>query len=111
MESEKFVERLTELLAEKGLNRKQFAEKCGIPYTTVIGWTTLNRLPDYSSLIRIADFFDCSIDYIVGRQNEYEVANDGDVYLARKKALLDGYDKLERDDKELIMNLIEKLTK
>ena len=71
MESNIFIETFNDLLAEKGLNRKQFSESSGIPYTTIIGWTKLNRLPDYSALIKIADFFQCSIDYLVGRQDEF----------------------------------------
>ena len=111
MESEKFVERLSELLAEAGLNRKQFAEKCGIPYTTVIGWTTLNRLPDYSSLVKIADFFDCAIDYLAGRQDDYELSGDGGAFSARERALIDGYRRLDEDGKELVLRLVEKLGK
>ena len=60
-------------LAERGLNRKQFAEKRGIPYPTVIGWTNLNRLPDYYALLRIADFFSCSLDYLTGREPDAAV--------------------------------------
>lgn len=64
----KFLEIFNDLLSENGLNRKQFAELSGIPYTTVIGWTSLNRLPDYTALIKIADYFKCSVDYLAGRQ-------------------------------------------
>ncbi len=108
-ENEKFTERFSELLAEAGLNRKQFAEKCGIPYTTVIGWTTLNRLPDYSSLIKIADFFDCAIDYIAGRQDDYETVIDGAGLSGREKALLTGFKKLDTEEKELVLKLVKKL--
>lgn len=52
-----FLDIFNDLLVENNLNRKQFAEQSGIPYTTVIGWTNLNRLPDYSAIIKIADFF------------------------------------------------------
>lgn len=62
-----FIDIFNELLEENELNRKQFSEKSGIPYTTVIAWTNLNRLPDYTALIKLADFFHCSIDFLAGR--------------------------------------------
>ena len=66
----KFLEIFNDLLSENGLNRKQFAELSGIPYTTVIGWTNLNRLPDYTALIKIADYFNALLTTLrAGRNN------------------------------------------
>lgn len=108
MLNESFIEVFNELLIDSGLNRKQFAERCGIPYTTVIGWTTLNRLPDYASIIKIADFFDCSIDYITGRRSEYEV-DGSNTRSAQQKELLAGFAALDADGRELVMRLVKKL--
>ncbi len=63
-----FIDIFQELLAENSLNKKQFAEQSGIPYPTVIGWTNLNRLPDYTALKKIADFFRCSADVLLERE-------------------------------------------
>lgn len=103
-----FVEIFNELLEENDLNRKQFAEQCGIPYTTVVGWTKLGRLPDFTSLIKIADFFNCSVDYITGRNKQFNreyYAN------ATEKALLDSFRELNKDNKSIIIKLTEKLSK
>lgn len=99
-----------DLLEERDLNRKQFAEQSGVPYTTVIGWTNLNRLPDYSALIKIADFFHCSIDYLVGRQDS---CNNVDSTISEseksEKELLMGFRKLSGDDRRLILELTKSL--
>ncbi|MDE7463908.1 MAG: helix-turn-helix domain-containing protein [Clostridiales bacterium] len=108
MLNENFIEIFNELLIDHGLNRKQFAERCGIPYTTVIGWTTLNRLPDYASLIKIADFFDCSLDYVTGRKREYEV-DGSNLHSAQQKELLTCFASLDGDGRELVMRLVKKL--
>lgn len=106
-----FIEIFNELLEEHELNRKQFSEKSGIPYTTVIGWTKLNRLPDYTALIKIADFFNCSIDYLAGRQDDY-----GNIYSSVEVSqveqnLLKNFRKLESDNKDLIIRLTKNLAK
>lgn len=109
MENKIFVEIFNELLEEKGLNRKQFAEKSGIPYTTVIGWTNMNRLPDYSALIKIADFFNCSIDYIVGRQDEFgNIVYSADT-LRSEITFIKYFRRLDPDNKELILGLCKQL--
>ena len=109
MNTVSFAEKLSELLAENGLNRKQFAEKCGIPYPTVVGWTNLNRLPDYSALGKLADFFDCSVDYLMSRQDDVgnitvvnNLAND-------EERLLTTYKKLTPSQKHAVNKLVESM--
>ncbi|MDE7439322.1 MAG: helix-turn-helix domain-containing protein [Clostridia bacterium] len=104
-----FVEIFNELLEENDLNRKQFAEKSGIPYTTIIGWTKLNRLPDYTALIKLADFFNCSIDYLTGRQDDY-----GNVYSSvevsqAEQNLLKNFRRLDLGNKDLVIKLTKNL--
>lgn len=106
-----FIEIFNDLLEEKELNRKQFAEQSGIPYTTVIGWTNLNRLPDYNALIRIADFFHCSLDYLTGRQDEF-----GNIYSSvevskAERTLLKNFRKLQPENKDLTVKLVRNLAK
>lgn len=111
MENTIFIETFNELLAEKGLNRKQFAEKSGIPYTTIIGWTKLNRLPDYSALIKIADFFHCSIDYLVGRQDEFGNMLYSAENLHTEMSFIKYFRNLSTENKELIIKLTKNLSK
>ncbi len=106
-----FIEIFNELLEENGLNRKQFAEKSGFPYTTVIGWTKLNRLPDYSALIKLADFFDCSIDYLAGRQDSYGNSFSPIEASPIEQSLLKNFRKLSPPNKDIIIKLTKSLTK
>lgn len=103
-----FLEVFNELLEESGLNRRQFAEKSGIPYTTVVGWTKLGRLPDYNALIKIADFFKCSTDLLTDRQTENDNYYSMGV-LPSENVLIKNYRKLSSDKKELVLKLTEKL--
>ena len=104
-----FVEKLNELLSENGLNRKQFAEKCGIPYPTVIGWTNLNRLPDYSALMKIADFFDCSVDYLMSRQDDVGNITVVNNLTNDEERLLTTYKQLTPAQKHAVNKLVESM--
>jgi transcriptional regulator with XRE-family HTH domain len=59
--------KIKELRNEKGLNRAHLAEKLGITYHALSKYETNARQPDYSTLIRIADYFDVSLDYLLER--------------------------------------------
>ena len=59
--------RLKELREAKGLNMKETARLLSIPYTTYVNYEKGQREPTSEVLIMLADFFDTSVDYIVGR--------------------------------------------
>lgn len=109
MKTKTFSDKLMELLEEYGLNRKQFAEKCGIPYPTVIGWTNLNRLPDYSALLKLADFFDCSVDYLMSRQDDVGNITVVNNVSSEEERLLTIYKRLTSVQKQAVHKLLESM--
>ena len=62
--------RLKELREETPLNMRQTAAKLNIPYTTYVSYEKGEREPNSEMLIVLANYFNCSIDYLVGRSNE-----------------------------------------
>lgn len=71
-----FGERLTQLRIEKGYStRKSFAEKLGIPETTLRNYETDAREPGHTFLKQISDFFNVSCDYLLCLTDEREKMN------------------------------------
>ena len=66
----KFPTRLKELREEKGLLSKDFAKIMSVEPATITNWEKGNRFPKDDVLIKIADYFDCSIDYLLGRTDD-----------------------------------------
>lgn len=62
--------RIKELRSEKNMNMRQTAMALDIPYTTYISYEKSEREPNSEMLIKLADFFNCSIDYLLGRTNQ-----------------------------------------
>ena len=54
---------------EKGWTISDFANNVQIPRTTISYWILKKRMPKLEWLYHIADYFGCSIDFIVGREN------------------------------------------
>lgn len=61
-----FIEKLEVLMKEKGITRMGLAKKSGVPYTTIVNFyekgTENIKL---STLKRLSDFFDVSLDFLV----------------------------------------------
>ena len=69
-----FNERLKLLRKEKGLTQVQAAEALDINYRHFQRLEADGNTPNYANLCQIAEFFDVSIDYLVGRTGVREVA-------------------------------------
>ncbi len=65
-----FSETLAELLADKQLTIKTFADKIGVNATCITNYLHDTRTPSVKILIKIADYFNCSTDFILGRDIE-----------------------------------------
>jgi len=55
------------LRKEKGLTQKDITNTLKIPYSTYRRYEAGERSPDVPLLIQIADFYQVSIDFLVGR--------------------------------------------
>jgi methanogenic corrinoid protein MtbC1 len=62
-----FSTRLRELRATRKLRQKDLAEKLGVAQTTVANYEQGSRFPGEKMLEKIADFFDVSLDHLLGR--------------------------------------------
>lgn len=80
------VQRLKELRARNGLSQKDLARILSVSPGTVGMWETHKRTPDKEMLVRIANYFRVSLDYLVGRPSPSNPI-DGLTEENREKAL------------------------
>lgn len=64
-----FSERILFLRHEKGLSQKDCAKKLQISPRACAYYEAGEREPQLSVLVRMADFYNVSIDYLAGRTN------------------------------------------
>ena len=62
-----FAERLLELRKEKGISQAILAKQLQVSYSVVCYWETDRSEPTAPNLVKIADYFDVSVDYLLGR--------------------------------------------
>ena len=59
--------KLKELRNEKGISQLKLAMDLSMNQNTISRYETEERQADYETLIKIADYFNVSIDYLLGR--------------------------------------------
>ncbi len=105
-----FAQRLKELRKERNMTQIEFAKEFNISSGTIAMWETGKRTPDNEMMIKIANYFNVSLDYLMGNSNTANTENDlEEVYFSfAKKAQDEGIDP---SDIELAIETIKKLKK
>ena len=62
---------LKALRKESGLTQKELAERLKIGQATIACYENGQREPNITSLIAYADYFECALDFIVGRADDF----------------------------------------
>lgn len=65
-----FGKRLTDLRKERDLSQTDIAGYLGMSRSGIQGYETEGKEPSYDTLCRLADYFDVSVDYLLGRSNQ-----------------------------------------
>ncbi len=70
MKKNKLAERLFLLRKDANLTQKELAEKLGLNSVTYLHYEKGQREPPLDLLIQISEFYDVTVDYLVGK-SEY----------------------------------------
>ena len=62
-----FSEQLIALRVENNLSRAQLAVELNVSVRLISYWENSQRECDFDMLIKIADYFDVTVDYLLGR--------------------------------------------
>lgn len=94
-----FEKRLRALREEQGFQSQQaLADALGVAQSTVANWECGRREPNYETTRKLADFFQVTVDYLMGRSDDPHggVVSDG----ALKAALWGGDTDLSESELE-----------
>lgn len=93
--------KLRELREEKKIKQKDLAEIMNVSPNTVSYWEQGKREPNFDDLKKLADIFDVSLDYLLGRDNS-KCANLSN----EQKKLLNDFEELNKSNQEIILSTI-----
>lgn len=106
-----FAEKLKKLRRDKGWSQDEFGEKIGIHGRHVGKYETGKALPNADTLLKIADVFEVSTDYLLRDEDSLylpSTKNFSDQRLLNQLALIDS---LPQEDKNVVASLIDAFVK
>ena len=103
----KTQEILTRLRKENNLSQQRLAEGLGVGQATICQWESGASMPSYDMIIKLAQFYNVSADFLLGLSDEYGKSltiykNVSD----SESALLNMYGLLSGRQKKIIMRLL-----
>lgn len=105
-----FGERLEMLMKEQNLSQVQLADALEIKKQSINSYIKGKSRPELDVLMRFADFFDCSVDYLLGREDfrSYQHIKNYDEML--EKNFCDSLNFLSADKREYYLEIITRFT-
>ena len=99
-----FIENLKELRKEKNLSQFDLSEKTKITRATISNWEQGRCEPSIDDLIKLAKFFAVSIDYLVGKTNDFTISADVSTLSYKEKTLLKFFNLLNENTQDQVID-------
>lgn len=114
----KFTERFSELLQKKKVTWTQVANDLSLGINTKRYWEKNDTIPDGDTLVKLAQYFGVSVDYLLGRENEVNALMsealallDDEALTAQEAALIKVFRQADENTKlriiQTVMNLCD----
>ena len=104
----KFSERLKELRENKSINQIVLGRHLGFGATAISSYENGRNEPAIDTLIRIANFFDVTVDFLLGVEDSPKWMEQ---LLEEEVNLLNEFRKLEIAEKDLVLSMVKALCK
>jgi transcriptional regulator with XRE-family HTH domain len=103
MTGSEFVNRIDIELKRQGKKRPELAKFLNISTQSFVDWNKRGNLPSANIALKIAQFLNTSVEYLItGKETELTT---------EQRNLLQGYDKLDKRDRQTVLDLIETMLK
>lgn len=111
-------ERIVKLRKSRNITQEELAKKIGATRSALSQYEIGTRSPDYDTLKRIADYFEVSTDYLLGKTDQpHAAATTVESIKERKAAAITtvaekfGFDLTKEEDYRIIEQLLETASK
>lgn len=99
-------QRIRDLRKQKRMSQTELAKSAGVSQTTVTAWENNKAEPSSSAVAQLADIFNVTTDYLLGRPDKQETKKD-DVELSDDDVIMTWQGKpLSDEDRELIRRIM-----
>lgn len=93
------------------VNAKDFCDAVNISYNTYQNYESGKRIPTADVLVKLADYYNVSVDYLLGREEQKSPLLEMQVKPINDEEMWQAYDKLPDVAKEIFVEVMEVLAK
>lgn len=102
------TEKLRELRKLKGISQEELGTILHVSQRCYASWEQGRTEPNIEMLVKLADIFECSVDYLLGRANDIGlVAINNDGLSDIEKNLLAMFRKLDRQEQVKLYAIVQ----
>ncbi len=101
------MNRLSELRNEKKLSQRDMAKAFNVSQSTYNNWENANTQPSIEQLISLADFFEVSVDYLIGNSDDFGLINKNDRLSFEQQKLLKLYEQSNEQTRNAVLVILE----
>lgn len=107
----KIADTIKNLRIESGKTQEQIAAECGIKQGVYTNWETGKYIPSAENLIKLADCFECTVDYLLSRENDVSVVTieKKEILSPEENFLVESYRRCNRRQREAVQNFVRGL--
>lgn len=103
--------KIKELRVEKGIDQQTLAQALKIGKGSISNWEVGRTEPSIDYILSLADYFEVSTDYLLGRSNDIGVVQTNANLTQFENMLLSIVSKLSRDDQFQVLGFAQALAK
>ena len=102
--------KLKELREENGYTQQKLADLLNRKKATICDWEKDRCQPSIEDLNKLANLFNCTIDYIIGREDDYGIIQTNSTLNTTEEQIITLYRKLNERDQHKVLGFIQALT-
>lgn len=102
----KIADSLKNLRLEKNLSVIELAKIVNISHQNIYRWEAGKVLPSIIQLIVLSEFYSCSLDYLVGRENDLGNININANLTPKQQELISLFEQIPESRQEAILNIM-----
>lgn len=101
-----FYEKIKNLRVEKGLYQRELADLIKTSNSTICDWERGRCEPSIQDLIKLSNIFNCSVDYLIGNEDDFGIISSADNNLTyEENRIIEIYRTLSDRDKKMVDNI------
>ena len=100
-------ERIKDLRKKKDLTQIELSKKLEISRSTIASWESNRRVPELGTAKILADFFDVSVDFLLGRVDSPTPTKPRELPDTAAPYLPEGFDELSPEARKEVLDFID----